>query len=371
MREALSDPELLGGELRGASWAAWRVLLIACVGEPLDDAERVIFTKLTGGREREPLELVEVLLIVAGRRSGKTKAMSVLSIYLSCFCDWSDDLSLGERGVCLFMAPTERMAMEAHRYSTALVDKIGGLRDLVDNRTQDTLTLKTGITIETRPANWRSARGFTSVAIVLDESAYLYSAEDFANPDIEILRAVKPTLATTGGPMLLTSSPASMQGIVFRLHKQHFGKDGDAKCLIVQSNSLELNPTLKRSVIDRAYDLDAEGAADAYSGEFREPLSAYLVRSIVEGAVEKGVEARPVLPGIQYFAFVDVAGGTGKDAYALTIGHRQGRDKIVIDQVVQTPPPFNPDAVTEICARWLKDTGVGTWSATITVVAGR
>ena len=58
MRRALSDPNLLGNVLAGDSWAAWRVLLIAAMGEALTEDERVIFTRLTG-REREPLSRVE------------------------------------------------------------------------------------------------------------------------------------------------------------------------------------------------------------------------------------------------------------------------------------------------------------------------
>jgi hypothetical protein len=52
MRRALSDEHLLGGVLGGDSWLAWRVLLIAAMGEALTDEERAIFAKLTGrGRE--------------------------------------------------------------------------------------------------------------------------------------------------------------------------------------------------------------------------------------------------------------------------------------------------------------------------------
>ena len=58
MRRALSDPALLGDVLAGDSWAAWRILLIAMMGEPLDDEERAVFKSLTG-RENEPLVRVE------------------------------------------------------------------------------------------------------------------------------------------------------------------------------------------------------------------------------------------------------------------------------------------------------------------------
>jgi len=58
MRAALEDKALLGGVLGGDSWRAWRVLLIAIMGELLTPDERVTFAALAG-REREPLEIVE------------------------------------------------------------------------------------------------------------------------------------------------------------------------------------------------------------------------------------------------------------------------------------------------------------------------
>ena len=58
MREALADPGYFGTLLSGESWQAWRVLLIAIVGEELTDEERPIFKALTD-RDSEPLEPVE------------------------------------------------------------------------------------------------------------------------------------------------------------------------------------------------------------------------------------------------------------------------------------------------------------------------
>ena len=57
MRAALADRDLFGNILVGESWAAWRTLLLAAMGEELTSEERTIFEGLTG-REREPLELV-------------------------------------------------------------------------------------------------------------------------------------------------------------------------------------------------------------------------------------------------------------------------------------------------------------------------
>ena len=85
IRKTLTDKKLFGGVLAGPSWRTWRILLIAAMGEALTDDERETFTKLTG-RTQEPLQRVEELCAVVGRRGGKTRAMSVLAAYIACLC---------------------------------------------------------------------------------------------------------------------------------------------------------------------------------------------------------------------------------------------------------------------------------------------
>ena len=48
LRKALEDPDLLGSALAGPTWHAWRSLLIAAMGEPLNKQELTTFTKFTG-----------------------------------------------------------------------------------------------------------------------------------------------------------------------------------------------------------------------------------------------------------------------------------------------------------------------------------
>ena len=49
LRKALEDPDLLGSALAGPTWHAWRSLLIAAMGEPLNKQE---LTKLNRSRTR-------------------------------------------------------------------------------------------------------------------------------------------------------------------------------------------------------------------------------------------------------------------------------------------------------------------------------
>jgi hypothetical protein len=108
LRKALADKNLLGTTLAGASWALWRALLIAAMGEPLEADERTIFTQLTG-RQQEPLQRVEEFVGVIGRRGGKSRAVSVLATYIAGLCQHTN-LVPGERGVLLVIAPDQRQA---------------------------------------------------------------------------------------------------------------------------------------------------------------------------------------------------------------------------------------------------------------------
>jgi hypothetical protein len=83
-------------------------VLIAAMGEPLDDSERTTFTQLTG-RQQEPLQRVEEFVGVIGRRGGKSRAISVLATYIAALCD-HPALVRGERGIVLVIAPDVRQA---------------------------------------------------------------------------------------------------------------------------------------------------------------------------------------------------------------------------------------------------------------------
>ena len=140
MREALESPAYFGTLLAGDSWQAWRVLLVAIVGEELTDEERVVFKGLTG-RESEPLEPVEEFWAVIGRRGGKTRAMAVLAAYLAACVDHREILAPGERGVIPLLAASVQQAASAFAFIEGIFAVAPNLKDLVDGATSDTLSL--------------------------------------------------------------------------------------------------------------------------------------------------------------------------------------------------------------------------------------
>ena len=205
MRQALEDLALLGSAMPGKTWLAWRILLIAMMGEALTADERVVFTRLTG-RAWEPLQRVEEFWGVIGRRGGKSRAAAVLATYLAALCDHSETLVSGERGLLLCISQNQRQAQITFGYAVALFEGQPMLAALITGRTADSLRLSTGVDLEVRPASFRGLRGLTAVAVIADEAAFWHSDETSANADSEILNAVRPSLATTGGLLVVISS---------------------------------------------------------------------------------------------------------------------------------------------------------------------
>jgi hypothetical protein len=159
LRRALSDPKLLGSVLAGDSWQAWRVVLIAAMGEALTDDERVIFKRLTG-RECEPGERVDELAAVVGRRGGKSRALATFATYIAALCEHR--LVPGERGLVLIVAQNQRAARVVLHYAAACFDAAPALAALVVSRSGDSIQLNTGVQLEvatrdfnpTVPAAW-------------------------------------------------------------------------------------------------------------------------------------------------------------------------------------------------------------------------
>src|SRR5262249_30280252 len=159
---------------------------------------------------------------IIGRRGGKTTAMSAASTYIAACCDHSDALARGETGLLLCVAQDQRVAKQLLERIEAYLTDSPILRQLIKGRTQDGIELSNNISIEVRPASFRRLRGPTYVGVIADEIAFWYVGEEFANPDDEIIAAVRPGLLTTRGPMIMASSPYAKRGMLWETFRKHY-----------------------------------------------------------------------------------------------------------------------------------------------------
>jgi hypothetical protein len=350
MRQALQDPAILGSAFsrdKGDTWLAWRALLTAIAGEALTRKERRAFQSLTK-RAQEPLEVAEEFIAIVGRRGGKTLAGAVLLVFLACLIDWSTVLNVGERAVALCLAQNQKQATISLNYIDGIIESSPMLCVMkAGQRTQDTISLTNGVDITVMPSSFRSVRGVTSVAILADELAFWPS--EGVHTDSAVLNALRPSLATTGGMLVVLSSPYAEKGELFELYERHYGPDGDPRIVVVQGASRDLNPSLPERVVIRALERDAVAAAAEYLGQFRADVTGFINRELLMQAVDEGITERPPSPQFEYIAFCDAASGIASsgdgDRFAVAVGHRFG-DVVVIDYCRRWMPPFNASEVT-------------------------
>jgi hypothetical protein len=194
-------------------------------------------------------------------------------------------------------------------------------------------------------------RGPTYIAVIADEAAFWYSDEFSSNADTEILNAVRPGLATTRGPLIVASSPYAKRGVLWEMHRKHYGLDGDPLIVVAQGTSRDFNPSLPQSVIDRALERDRAAATAEYLAEFRSDIETFVPFEVVQACIGDHHEMAP-LARHHYYAFVDPSGGSA-DSFTLPISHRDG-ERFVVDAVREVKPPFSPAAVIEDFATLLK-----------------
>lgn len=257
----------------------------------------------------------------------------------------------------LCLAPSQKQAGVVFGYIVGILESVPLLATLIASKTQETLALTNSIEIEVRSASFRNVRGVTAIAVVGDEAAFWYSDDSgAANPDTAILDALRPSLATTGGLLAVISSPYARRGAVYDTWARDYGEKGDPRILVAQGASRDFNPSLPQTVVDRAMARDPAAASAEYLGLFRSDLEAFVSLEVVEACIAPGVFERGPVPGVSYSAFCDPSGGSA-DSMTLAIVHPEG-DRVILDLVRESRPPFSPDAVVEEFSAVLKSYGV-------------
>jgi hypothetical protein len=249
------------------------------------------------------------------------------------------------------VAADRRQARTIMRYLAGFLDAVPMLKAMVTSRTKETIELNNRVTIEVHTCNFRSVRGYTIVAALLDEVAF-WRSEDSANPDTEILNGLRPGMATIPGAMLIAiSSPYARNGVLWEAYRKHYGKDGDP-VLVWQAPTVAMNPQVDPQVIADAYEEDEASAGAEYGADFRRDVESYVSREVIEACTIPDRYDLPPAAGISYRAFSDPSGGS-RDSFTLAIAHDVG-PLTIIDALRETKPPFSPADVVKTYAELLK-----------------
>jgi hypothetical protein len=335
-------------------WAAWRVAIKDALGLPLA-AEEVDMWRALSGRSVPPSTPALDIAWVMGRRAGKGRIAQLLAAHAATSCDWREILGPGEHAVVAVMAQTRAKAGDLHKGILALLEASPLTRGLIESVTDDMILLRNRVRIEVAAASFRTVRGGDScVLFICDEVSSWYSAEQSANPDREIVAAVRPTLYTAraaglGGTMLFISSPLGKKGTLWELYRDHFGKDA-ARTRVLQASTSTMHPKLSLELLADEIAADPAAARAEVFGLFRDDVIAYLTEDLLARAVKTGWTGEGPRPGVHCWAFVDPAGGSGGDSFVLGIARREARSSVVVRLDEYRPPFSATEAVAEMAA---------------------
>lgn len=350
IRDLMEDPKLFGNQFGADSFTAWRALLCGFYGLELTPDELEHWQAVTG-RTGPPTAPSEELWLAVGRRGGKSQAAALIAVFEAFFSDFRPRLAPGEVATVMVLAADRRQARNVFRFITGLVDSVPMLSVAVTRRDRETLELTNRAAIEVHTASFRSTRGYTAAAVIADEIAF-WRSEDSANPDHEIIAALRPALATLGGPLIALSSPYAKRGELWQAYRQHYGQE-DSSVLVAKAASQALNPLIPQRVIDEAYDRDPDSAASEYGGEFRNDISAFIDREQIDRLMRPEPLELPPQRGIRYMAFTDATGGgrgSNADEFTLAIGHKCPRTGFVVVDLVRGMKGKSPkEIIREYC----------------------
>ena len=323
--DAIGDPKLFAPWFKKrASWENWFTFLAALFALPLTPQQLAIFTQCTG-REVPPDKPINEVWLAIGRRGGKSFVLALIAVYLSCFHEYRQYLAPG--GTIIIIAQDRKAARTIFRYVKGLLTGVPMLARMIERETADSFDLTNRITIEIQTASFRATRGYTLVAALCDEIAF-WRSDKSANPDKEILQAIRPATATIPNAMLLcASSPYARRGAMWDAYRKHFGKDSPV--LFWKAPTRTMNPSVPQS---------------------------FISREIVDAAVMLNRYVLPRIEGAGYVAFVDPSGGS-VDSMTLAVSHMQN-NKVILDCCLERKPPFNPNSIAKEFSETIRSYGI-------------
>lgn len=350
IREVMTDTALFGHQFGGDSWKNWVTLLSGFFGVKLPSQEMILFSTLTG-RETAPKQEFKELWLAVGRRGGKSQVAALLAVFEAVFSDHESKLSAGEVATVLVLAADRKQARSVFRYIAGLLHSNPMLEQLILREDKESIELSNRTVIEIGTASFRSTRGYTLLAVIADEIAF-WRTEESANPDAEIIAALRPALTTLDGKLIAISSPYSKRGELYR-HSQRYWGSEDPDILFARAPSRVMNPLIPERVIQAAKDRDLASAMAEYEAEFRNDIEGYIDVEYLARLTRSEPPELPPMSRTRYMAFTDPSGG-GADGFSLCIGHREN-GLVVIDLLIErtyTAPASVVEEYSKILKRY-------------------
>ena len=278
------------------------------------------------GWQKEVLEHKGNKVICSGRQTGKSTVVSMLAAKFA--------LSHDKKHV-LIVSVTEDQAKEMldkiYDYIYTIFPK--AIKKSKQHTNKEKITLTNGSLIRTKAVGQggKGARGFTIDMLIADEAAFM--------PE-DVWPAVTPMLLTTGGDIILISTPFGRQNYFYKCFKDPNFKvwhvntiDAIGQREVCESwTQLQHDKALEYFESER-YRLSEKQFQQEYEGLFVEDLNDFfpdewLKKSLIQNKVDYGNPE-----GRDFYIGVDI-GRLGGDRTVFVIGERRGELMIQREMII-------------------------------------
>lgn len=338
---------------------AWRATLKAFYCSPLDEEETEMFLQLSGGVE-PPERILKELLVIAGRRGGKSDQIARLAVYECIHGGHGVALAPGQVAIFAVISPLRDQSQQILNYARGIC-AMPAVRDMVlDEPTAHEIRFTTGVALRIMTCDAIALSGPTVVGAVLDEFAkYPSEADKAAMPDTEVLAALRPAMTPPRGApprrLIGISSAYTKDGLAYKTDQENFGKDNpkaSGAVLVVRGDSTTFNPTVDQDYLDEQRKILGERV---YMREFccvwQDSVSdAFFPAEVIDQCIDKGRYSSPPKDGIDYWLCADPAWKV--DNFTLAAVHRERRGDgpliTVVDRVWAWSPEKGRPLSTEV-----------------------
>ena len=206
------------------------------------------------------------LLMNCARQTGKSTTAAILALHMAIYYF---------KSLVLLVSPSLRQSGELFRKVTELLDKMMVKPRLIeDNKLSCTLANKSRIV--SLPSSESTIRGFSGANLIIEDEASRVSDE--------LYRSVRPMLATSGGKLILMSTPFGKRG-------HFFGEwDKGENWEKVKITAYECPRISEEFLLEERASLGEWWYRQEYECEFVEPIDSVFGYELIMSALSRDVE---------------------------------------------------------------------------------
>ena len=239
--------------------------------DPLEFFRQVLGVEPTD-YQKELIDLFQKNQFIAARWSRQSGKSFTTSALLLNYAMAHPNMYIGVIG------PSWRQTKLVIRRISTFTRKLPSGSKIVAQKTK--ITCPNGSVIEAFPNNPDTVRGPTFDCVYMDESNFISNAE-------EIYEAILPTLGTTNGKFICTSTPFNTDSLFWRIcnHKDY---EDFIRHHVTWERALEPNGPLKKSILDKIrkqYRDDPSRWRREYEAEWAEDEDVWLSQSLISSCI--------------------------------------------------------------------------------------